>query len=539
MVKAELLATYGFWNDKGKDLFGSIKDLKERKKKVDTFKGDINNYVEEEKREIHVDRVSETGYPKSGRSCRLVYENYSMSLEEMYYWILTQMTVDHGFKRDEVIKITDVFAASETSSYWGIHTQRLNIQQDRASQYLKFVADMTKTMFQLIRDLNIVDEKTGYYESSYSDNDDEAINGDMILKGQYTDLVEGGPKNPSSIFGMAQNYGFVTLPDLFFQARPFGGKVRDEKEFKKVIESIHSYVHNTIGKDFGNPQLLNILEQKLGQYYRWKYRTYKQLKTYRKLYKGYLKQHYNNIRLYMNWVKPYLRNIRRLNPNSGKALSSDLIAAFEGEMIEIEILAHKKKKPKDKYASVVLANFDYRTVPQLEWVPHAQERRSVMVGRAEMNLKAYAWTDDQIENYRKMKEAEDMELLKEVDESIGTAMDALEEDLKKYLDEKDEGDEKEVKSKEKKWNIEKGKFVEVTGKKANKSNSSLSLRNTADPFIQVFKGFEMLLKPFSFKIDLFKGSSKKDNKKAAIGEAKLRAWLLYKFYKKAHQLLSW
>lgn len=529
MVSNKLLFEYGFLNEEGKKLFGELKqaDRKKLLKTLDNFK----DYVNEEKMELHStifgNKPVNTGYPKPASAHRLIYENYSMSIEEMYFWVLTQLTVDQGFPKDKVVKITDIFSASEMSSYWGISAQRLSIQQDRASQYLKFIADMIKTMFQLIRDLNIVDEKLGYYASSFNENDNVAQDGEIVLKGQYTDLVEGGPKNPSSVFGMAQQLGFATLPNLFFQTR-IKGKTEED-----IINKIHDRVFKM---DFGNDTFKTVLERKLSSFYRWKFRTYKQLKTYRKLYKSYLKQHYNNIRLYMNWVKPYLRNIRKLSPDSRKGDSADLISAFEGEMIEIEILANKKVG--DAY-SVVLANFDYRTMPQMEWVPGHQERRAIMTGRAEMNIKAYAWTEEQFENYKKMKAAEDLELLKEIDETIKESMEALEGDVKKYLEEKEEGQEKEEEKKEeppKKWKVKKGKIVEVE----DEETPGLKPESVFEPFKQVFKGAELLVKPFSFRIPLFKKKYESgDDFDNAKNIAKNAAWNTYKFYKKAHGLLSW
>jgi len=240
MVDAKKLVKYGFLNDKGRAMIGDTSS-EGLKKFVESWAGDFNELADVEIRETHSsffgNKPSFTGYPKSASSNRLVYENYSMSVEEMYFWILTQITVDMGFRKDEVIKITDVFSASEMSTYWGISAQRISIQQDRASQYLKFIADMVKSMFQLIRDLNIVDEKLGYYKDSFSDDEKKSHDGDTVLKGQYADLVEGGPKSPSSIFGMAQQYNFVTLPNLFFQAK-VPGKTEDEIKTKADRETI-------------------------------------------------------------------------------------------------------------------------------------------------------------------------------------------------------------------------------------------------------------------------------------------------------------
>ena len=44
----------------------------------------------------------------------------------------------------------------------------------------------------------------------------------------------------------------------------------------------------------------------------WKEKTYQELTTREKFVLKYLRQHYNTIKLYMNWIRPYLRNVKDL-----------------------------------------------------------------------------------------------------------------------------------------------------------------------------------------------------------------------------------
>ena len=50
-----------------------------------------------------------------------------------------------------------------------------------------------------------------------------------------------------------------------------------------------------------------------------------------------------------------------------------------------------------------------------------------------LTIRAYSWTSQQIENYIKYRNEEELELMKEINSSINEAMDALGDDLKKYL----------------------------------------------------------------------------------------------------------
>lgn len=524
MVSAKLLVKYGFLNDDGKKLKNKL-NSKQWSDIVEDL-ADPTIYASEEVRKINeIGKDAPTGYPKSLSSYRFIYESEEASIEEAYFWTITELTVGSGnFNKADVDKITDIFSASSLSTTFGASSQRLGLQQDKAAQYLKLISDMTKSMFQLIGDLNKIDEKLGYYKSTFSDDEDEAQDGEYILKGQYVDLVEGGAKATTSVFGMAREVGFATLPDLFFKIKIPG------KELDKVLKKIPGVIKKL---EFGNDSFKRVLEMKLSQYYRWKFKAYDQLIVYRKLYIGYLRQHYNNVKLYMNWVKPYLRNIKRLSMNQEKADSPSLIAGFEGNLIEIEILA--KKKIDKEYYAVVLVNFDYNAMPKTSWDPRYQQNKIGQVGRMEMNIKSYAWTKEEIENYKKMKDAENLELIKGIDAGLKEGMEAIEGTILEYLNEKKDDEENEPLNV--KYEIKKGKIVEVKKEKRKKKND-LTAESILEPFTELFKSVKVLGEPFK-SINFSSNSKSKSSSKKAEGAAKMSAWLLYKIYKKAHRVLAW
>ncbi|MCX8147434.1 MAG: hypothetical protein N3D84_03130, partial [Candidatus Woesearchaeota archaeon] len=169
---------------------------------------------EEEIAEEVLHHKMKTGWPKPIHRYRLVYEVYNQSVEELYFWTIDNLKEEHGFTHFE--KITDVFAASEHSAFSGVAMQRLGLYQDKVSQFLATIGKMIKDLFQLVRELRIIDERLELYNKSYEG--DEAA--EISLKGYWIDLVEGGAKNPASVYGMARELGFVTLPDLFFAAPP-------------------------------------------------------------------------------------------------------------------------------------------------------------------------------------------------------------------------------------------------------------------------------------------------------------------------------
>ena len=52
-----------------------------------------------------------------------------------------------------------------------------------------------------------------------------------------------------------------------------------------------------------------------------------------------------------------------------------------------------------------------------------------------MYLRGYVWTNEQVENYIKMKDAEDFELMKTISGAVQAAMESLGGELLKYLEE--------------------------------------------------------------------------------------------------------
>lgn len=439
-----------------------------------------------------------TNFPHPLKRYRIDYERYDMSLEENYFWVLNFLRVDAGLP--EVNKITDVFAAAEQSDFWGLSQQRLGLQQDRVSQFLAIIGKMIKEIFQLVRELRILDERINYYSDSNSGSK-SAHSAEVTLKGIYIDLVEGGSKNPASVYGMARELQFIVLPDLFFDAPPM------------APENVDEYV---TGLEF-NEMIKRVLRRKLRSFIEWKQSTFKEIRTRRTFTVKYLKQHYDIIKMYMEWVKPYLKNIKRLRLRYEKVETADIISAFEGSLIEMEFLA--KRKFGDAYGCV-LGHFDCRTRPTLSYQQEGwQHKGPIHVGRIVITLRLYIWTKEQVENFLKLRRDEDLELFGEVDESVKAAMNAMGDELKRYLIEAGE------------------KFSDDESKKGPaKQPGSLG------PFIDVFKGFGELFSAFFPKGEK-KKKADKFKLKQDIGKAedfmRKNMWYCYKNYRKAHNMMSW
>ena len=217
----------------------------------------------EEERELIKDNYGKTGFPDPLKYYHLYYEVYDLSLEEPYFWIL------HSLKQYMPIieKLEDSFAAAENSAFFGVTQQRIGAQQDKVSQLLATVGKMIKELFQLVRELRIIDERMEYYEEVEqqlkSPLEQRSKSAEITLKGFFVDLVQGGGKSAASVYGMARELEFITLPDLFFDAPPF-----------KNAEEIERHVKD-LEKNF-NQNVIRVLQRHLRQYLEWRRRTHEE-----------------------------------------------------------------------------------------------------------------------------------------------------------------------------------------------------------------------------------------------------------------------
>ena len=465
---------------------------------------DLKKYnFENESSEEFRGSVIKTGYPIPARRYRLHYEGYNISIEEPYFWILHYFRYFMGYSRIE--KITDVFAAAENSAFFGASQQRIGLQQDKVSQFLATIGKMVKELFQLVREIRVLDERLSYYADSYT-NSPSAESAEITLKGIWVDLVEQGAKNPASVYGMAREVQFTTLPDLFFSTHP-----KKQEDTDIVVEKERGQF---------NRKVREVLKRKLRSFLAWKEHTFEELKNRRKFTLKYLRQHFEIIRMYNNWVKPYLKNIQRLQLDQSKNDRPDLIAAFEGSMIEVELLAVKPERGRSVH-QCILMHYLFRTRPEMSYSQEYQ-RGPLHLGRVEIDFRAYAWSEKEIDNYKKMRDKESFELIGVIDGSVKSALDSLGDELMRYL--KEAGEEFEEKKEPEKI--------------ASKSPGILD---------SMFRDFGVI-----FGLSNAKFGSKKPKKpsqteimKAAFAKkgtedaTKRAMWNIYHSFKKEHSMLNW
>ncbi len=520
--RSKLLVQHGFIKSDKKDNYllnkktGLYEPLEGEEIKGDDADEEIIELLPNSFHEIY----SKTGFPKSAKTQKLLWETYELSIEEPYFWILDVF-------RDNVpnvIKLEDSFAAAENSAVFGHTQQRLGAQQDRVSQLLATTGKMIKELFQMLRELRIIDERLAYYNEVLDEvaEKEDKITGEkrqkslgerkkgaeITLKGIFVDLVQGGGKSPGSVYGMSQSLEYITLPDLFFDAPPFKDTTEMEEHVKKL------------GKDF-NQNVLRVLLRHLRQYLEWKKMTGKEHQNRKDFLLKYLTQHFEIIKMYLQWLKPYLRNTGKLAMKDKNMDSPDLVSAFDGSMLDVEILGSIQKKRDVNAYVCVLATFQYKTRAELKTQAEGYNRGPVHIGRVEIYLRAYGWTKEQMNQYQRLKERETMLYLGAVAGPVVSAMDEIQPLLDKYLAEaKDPMNktEEETKEEKKKKTKKKTLMQQMFGDFYNSSSQNKS----SSPK----------------KIKKEEDEQKAALKAAAIG-AIFTVWNAHHNFKKSHRMTAW
>lgn len=447
---------------------------------------------------------NKTGFPEPKKCYHISWEVPDLSLEGPYFWILQELE----FVFSKVEKLEDSFSAAEHSAFFGIAQQRIGAQQEKVSQFLATTGKMIKELFQMVRELRILDERLKYYNEAEAQLKKELSqrgrSAEITLKGLFVDLVQQGAKSAASVFGMARELEFITLPDLFFDAPPF----KDSAELERYVKNL--------SENF-NRNLLRVLERHLRQFLEWKQRTAIEHRQRHRFMLQYLLQHFEIIQMYINWVKPYLRNVARMSLNPKNNYTPDLVAAFEGAVIDIELLA-RKMDTKKGLNGCILATFRFRTRPEMKVVQESYNRGPVHIGRFEMQFRIYGWTDEQVEKYKALKAKESFYLIGNVSSAVQKAMESLGEELDHYLEEARSGkkkEEKEQKEPEKKTLMQKflGDFYTAKPKAAAPKAKPDKPKLSAD---EIKAGLGPL-----------------------VGHARFHAWNIYKNFKKAQRLVAW
>lgn len=429
----------------------------------------------------------------------IIMESMTSSIEKYYFWILRfiKNPPNYGLGYKDIVKINDIFDASVTSSFHGQVGSKISAIQQQVSNYLAQIGQMIKTLLPIVREIRIMDERLDYYKKSLEGEESAEI----ALKSIWIEVVEGGMNNPNSVYSMATKLGFITLPDLFFKITVPGKTTKEQLE--KVDNAIKGVEINKKVKD--------ALAKKLFQYYEWKDKTYREMFYTRRFRIKNLKQHWNVVRLYTEWLRPYLKTLKALQ-FKGSFDDPELISAFESSKVEIELLALGEnlddlKGGKAHWCPCIRVRFAYSTRPAMEYAREGQ-KSPIHFGRTEITIEPFVVKYKDIEEYKKKKEMEDWDMVAD----IFGAMESLGEDVQKYLKEAEEGWKEEEKKEEQPGFIEiiTGGFIRPSKEKSKKERKEKPLSRKAALAIEQEKekaGADAVAKAYVL-YDIFKAGQK-------------------------------
>jgi len=375
-------------------------------------------------------------------SYNLIYDSLSESLEPIYFWILDFMrdTSPGGLGLD-VWKGAEEFETSISSGYFGEMGQRATLMQQKAMEYLGTINNIIKSILNLIYDLKEFEIRLQPYDELKNENksQEEKNSSTHSLKGVWMDQVDAR-KGRGSINLLVQDLQFVTLRDAFF--------------YVKNIDDIEKL-------DL-NERVKNILRRKISEFNAWLDYSEKEIRKRYELERIYLKSQVGTIKLYANWLKPYLIAAQKLKMRSTTPkglMNPNLINSFSNMEIEIKLYGKKEIKPEEihesfreieldkKYYALIEITMKFRSIPSA--LSGQGGRQYVHAGRTDITFNSFGIDQVDLEAIESIELYEDLEL---IDDYVGTSLAKLQEEIEKYL--KEPVKEFEVRKKPKKIPIE-------------------------------------------------------------------------------------
>lgn len=430
----------------------------------------------------------------------LVYDSFGESLEPVYFWILDKMNEEYKV----VDKLVDNFVSSPGSGHFSEMGAKATKMQEEGMKMLGAANQVVKSILNIIYDLKEFQLRLSIYDE-YKNTDAAKKNSALLsLKQIWMDTVDTKRGN-SAILMLARNFDYVTIIDAFMAA----------DSLERVTKS-----EDKGGIDL-NDRVRRLLQQRVGEFFRWVEESEKELRKRFEIEKIYLRSQVNTVKLYARWAKPYLRAAQKLEQNATSTAA--VVTNFNTSVFELILLGVSDYKPEDdvargelptlfknatkkKYSPVLVVEFKYRSSPE------RTQQGYGFRGRVEVAFTSYALTSEELKVLREEIEKDDLgDIIKLVEGATDESLKQINLDIKDFL-----GDDKKEE------------------KKADKKNAA-----DTNPFSALFSLFKRDTKeekkdgsPTSDK-----GSEKVIRSQALI-EARKKCYRVYDLYKKSHAMPS-
>ncbi len=478
------------------------KELDKQKDKISYLKDQIekNPEIKSDLRKLLIDAVKSRGLVKTpvlkkDIQYTIIYDAFGEGLEHIYFWFLDFMRDRYQGLGMDVSKTKDDYEASVTSTFFGEHGARATRMQEQAMKMMQTINTVIRSMINIIYDLKEFEIRLEIYTKYHSKNKEDADAALLSLKQIWMDQVDI-KRGRGSINNLTQQLQFVTLRDAFMVAKTV-------KEVDKI--------------DL-NDRVKRILKPRVQEFLAWLDLSERELRKRYNVEKSYLKSQLSSLKLYATWTKPYLKAAQQLGMKEFN--QPDVVNAFNNLILELALFGKTsigKTGAKDKekeYFGCVEIILRYRTVPLTTRTQ--QGTQFIHSGRTRVDIKAYAFTNEDLEL---LKEQELYEGLDLIEDMVGTPLSELREDIDKYL--------KEEKEEEKK-------------KKEKEMPTQLDI---AMPFRALKEGFKDISQPFKPLFRIKKKAREpwqsSELRKQAESDARVKADIIYDVYKKTHGMMSW
>ncbi|MEK6825275.1 MAG: hypothetical protein AABY00_00655 [Nanoarchaeota archaeon] len=370
----------------------------------------------------------------------LTYDASSESLEQIYFWILDKLYKEY----DDVLnvdKLADNFISAPGSSHFSEFGMKATTMQNQGMKLLGDANNVLKSILNIVYDLKEFKLRLDLYDTYNNSKKEVEKNTALLsLKQVWMDTVDAKRGN-TGIKMMAQQYDYVTLIDAFMSAN----SVDD------VAKSVEKG-----GLDL-NERVRRIVQQRIGEFFRWVKESGKELQKRFEIEKTYLKSQVNAVKLYAHWAKPYLRAARALEQRA--APNAALVSVFNTALFELLLLATGEFKVGDeimrgnlpkifsnskirKYRAILIIQFNFRSVPE-----RAGQQGYGYRGKVDINFTSYALNDEEIELLKKEVDKDDFEDTFALIEGATTeSLEQIQEEINQFLeDDKEKKEKKEEK----------------------------------------------------------------------------------------------
>jgi hypothetical protein len=384
----------------------------------------------------------------------IVYDAFGETMEPMYYWMLDFLREQLGYN---VEKPADFFAASEASGYFGELGGRRTALEKRAVELLGTTNAVIKSVINLLWDLKTFDIRLKHYDDLKDKDADVRKSAVNALKGIWLNEVDKA-KGTAALDVLATQLNFVTIRDAFMTVPVWNFYVEnaDRKKMNEIREKVVKHV-----EAMDLPEVVRrILSPRAKEFAEWLYLSEKELRNRRSVEKAYLKAQVNTLKVYTNWARPYLIATQKLIPAEYKDMMQEhkelglgpaaIPSPFHAMWFYLELWGTKKSKITDVkppyYAKelelenegnrpqqVIEVRLAFRGSPAMAATGARGERGVAYTGKTYAKFNCYVMTSDHL---KLLGEKRDSEILQFIDIMTTETLEALNEEIKGYLEEK-------------------------------------------------------------------------------------------------------